>query len=252
MSVLKPPPTSLSQGSYTNSNMLYSDKPSGVEGFPQRAWSIQIYLLNANEGEVAANVFEKAKYMLHPSFPVPEHSESRIPRFAARSWKRMLTYPSALKKPPFHLKQEGWGEFEMQIILTAIDRGGDHTITHDLNFRSPRYEATHNVTFKNPKPALAAALAESGPMENGIKKKGDESAKKKKRSDRGVDMEKLADNLQRLSEDDLLQVVQLIHDNKSPDTYTKNDVEQGEFHVDLYTLSDSLIRQLWDYTLEKL
>lgn len=40
--------------------------------------------------------------------------------------------------------------------------------------------------FKNPKPALAAALAESGPMENGIKKKGDESAKKKKRADRGV------------------------------------------------------------------
>lgn len=27
---------------------------------------------------------------------------------------------------------------------------------------------------------------------------------------------------------------------------------EGEFHVDLYTLSDSLIRQLWDYTLEKL
>ena len=40
-------------------------------------------------------------------------------------------------------------------------------------------------------------------------------------------MEKLADNLQRLSEDDLLQVVQLIHDNKSADTYTKNDVERG-------------------------
>ena len=39
-------------------------------------------------------------------------------------------------------------------------------------------------------------------------------------------MEKLADNLQRLTEDDLLQVVQLIHDNKSPETYTKNDVER--------------------------
>lgn len=46
--------------------------------------------------------------------------------------------------------------------------------------------AVHAQTFKNPKPALAAALAESGPMENGTKKKGDESAKKKKRSDRGV------------------------------------------------------------------
>ena len=39
-------------------------------------------------------------------------------------------------------------------------------------------------------------------------------------------MEKLAENLQRLTEDDLLQVVQMIHDNKSPDSYTKNDVER--------------------------
>lgn len=51
----------------------------------------------------------------------------------------------------------------------------------------------HFQTFKNPKPALAAALAESGAMENGIKKKGDESAKKKKRSDRSVS------NIRRLS-----------------------------------------------------
>ena len=41
-------------------------------------------------------------------------------------------------------------------------------------------------TFKNPKPALAAALAESGSMENGVKKKGDESAKKKKRPGQGA------------------------------------------------------------------
>ena len=38
-------------------------------------------------------------------------------------------------------------------------------------------------------------------------------------------MEKLADGLQRLGEDDLLQVVQMVHDNKTTDTYTKNDVE---------------------------
>lgn len=38
-------------------------------------------------------------------------------------------------------------------------------------------------------------------------------------------MEKLADGLQKLNEDDLLHVVTMIHDNKSSDTYTKNDVE---------------------------
>ena len=87
-------------------------------------------------------------------------------------------------------------------------------------------------------------------------------------------MEKLADGLQRLGEDDLLQVVQMVHDNKTNDTYTKNDVESellnqspkkkdpctirrltycsdGEFHVDLYTLPDSLVKMLWDFTASK-
>jgi len=59
-----------------------------------------------------------------------------------------------------------------------------------------------------------------------------------------VDMEKLADGLQKLQEEDLLHVIQLIHDNKTTDTYTTNDVDAGEFHVDLYTLPDALVKQL--------
>lgn len=50
-----------------------------------------------------------------------------------------------IRKPPFLLKQEGWGEFDMEIVLAAIDRGGDHTIHHDLNFREERYETTHSM-----------------------------------------------------------------------------------------------------------
>ena len=83
-------------------------------------------------------------------------------------------------------------------------------------------------------------------------------------------MEKLADSLQRLGEEDLLQVVEMVHNNKTADTYTKNDVErkrcprvlckyvlliqfeEGEFHVDLYTLPDTLVRMLWDFCTEKL
>ena len=44
-------------------------------------------------------------------------------------------------------------------------------------------------TFKNPKPALLEKLRESGPVpgdENGKKRGGEESAKKKKRVDKGV------------------------------------------------------------------
>lgn len=38
-------------------------------------------------------------------------------------------------------------------------------------------------------------------------------------------MDKLAENLQRLQEDDLLQVVQMVHDHKTADSYTKNDID---------------------------
>jgi transcription initiation factor IIF auxiliary subunit len=55
--------------------------------------------------------------------------------------------------------------------------------------------------------------------------RGKDAAKKKNRRDKNVDMEKLADGLQKLSEDDLLHVVTMVHDNKTSETYTKNDVE---------------------------
>ncbi|OJI90122.1 hypothetical protein ASPTUDRAFT_52027 [Aspergillus tubingensis CBS 134.48] len=212
------------------------NKDSGVEGFPLRSWSIEIYVVNEHGEQVPANVFDKVTYTLHPSF-----GDRAIQTF---------------KNPPFRISEEGWGEFDMQIGLTAADK--EHFVTHDLNFAQPRYESKHVITFKNPKPALLALLRESGPVpgdENGVKSKraatGEEGSKKKKRTEKSVDMDKLADGLQRLGEDDLLQVVQMVHDNKAPDSYTKNDVEQGEFHVDLYTLPDTLIKMLWDFTQEK-
>lgn len=96
-------------------------------------------------------------------------------------------------------------------------------MVHDLNFASEEYEADHAVTFRNPKPELAERLRESGPVgdANGTSK----APAKKKAGARAVDMEKLASGLERMGEDDLLHVVQLVHDNKSEDTYTKNDVE---------------------------
>ncbi|KAJ5433056.1 Transcription initiation factor TFIID subunit 14 [Penicillium daleae] len=211
------------------------DKPSEVEGFPQREWSIEIWLLNEKGEQVPATVFDKVVYRLHPSF-----DDRAVQTF---------------KKSPFRIQEEGWGEFDMTIDLVADKT---HTIKHDLNFSQERYEAKHQITFRNPKPALLALLRESGPVpgdENGLKSKrgatGEESAKKKKRTEKNVDMDKLADGLQKLNEDDLLQVVQMVHDNKSPESYTKNDAEMGEFHVDLYTLPDSLIKMLWDFTADR-
>ncbi|MCJ1329451.1 hypothetical protein MMC10_006131 [Thelotrema lepadinum] len=210
------------------------DKPPVMEGYPMRKWNIQIFQLNEHGEEIPATLFSKATYVLHESF-------------GERA--RQTT-----SSPPFRITEEGWGEFDMQIILTAVEKGGDHTIVHDLNFQSNQYEAKHVVTFKNPKPNLLAVLRETGPVpgdENG-RKKGEESAKKRKRPEKGINMDKLAENLQRLHEDDLLQVVQMIHDHKSNDTYLKNDVDAGEFQVDLYTLPDNLLHMLSMFCDERL
>lgn len=213
-----------------------TDKPSDVEGLPIRTWSIEIFLLNENGEEVPATLFNKVTYRLHPSFG-PRANQ-------------------AVTKPPFRIDEEGWGEFDMQIAFQAPE-SKEQTITHDLHFQSNRYESKHTLTFRNPKPALLAALRESGPVpgdENGVKKRsggGEEGTKKRKKVDKNIDMDKMADGLQKLGEDDLLQVVQMVHENKSPDSYTKNDIEQGEFHVDLYTLPDTLLKMLWDFCVEK-
>lgn len=51
----------------------------------------------------------------------------------------------AVKKPPFRIEEEGWGEFDMEIVLTAVDKGGDHSVGHDLNFREEKYVTKHPI-----------------------------------------------------------------------------------------------------------
>ena len=96
----------------------------------------------------------------------------------------------------------------MLLVLNPKDKGAEITVAHDLNFQSEHYETKHPIVgpslpasrlneadvilllqvFKNPKPALLAILKESGPVPgdvNGVKAR-EESAKKKKRPDKGV------------------------------------------------------------------
>ncbi len=93
-------------------------------------------------------------------------------------------------------------------------------------------------SFRNPKAELLAILKESGPVGE---TNGTTTAPKPKRKpqSRSVDMEKLADALPQLQEDDLLQIVQMVHDNKSEETYTKNDLE-SEYHAHLPSISPHL------------
>ncbi|KAK0646643.1 transcription initiation factor IIF-like protein [Cercophora newfieldiana] len=201
------------------------NKPAVMEGFPMKEWTVEIYVLDQDGKEKPAKCFTKVVYHLHPSFENPDQT---------------------FTEPPFKCTNEGWGEFEMTIDLFTTEKGGKHTVAHDLNFAAPQYEVEHTISFKNPSQALQQVLRETGPLpsdEERKLKKGD-GAKKKKHA---VDVDKMADGIVKLGEDDLLQIIQLIHDGKDDNTYIQNNIDAGEFSVDLYTLPEALQKSLWDF-----
>ena len=108
-------------------------------------------------------------------------------------------------------------------------------------------------------PTLNKLLLESGPVPNAdnieLSKRrndGDMGSKvKKAKTGTGavkgsVDLEKLANGLTKLGEDDLIVIVQMVTDNRTNDMNIKNDVDNGEFTMDLYTLPELLLKSMWE------
>lgn len=188
------------------------------------------------------------------------------------AWTDTLTPSIAITKPPFRIQEEGWGEFDMRIILTAADK--EHPISHDLNFAQSRYESKHVIVrlirlyfiwlkvgltdVADIQKPQTGTPRRSARVRTGARRRERRQAQASSGRRRGfeeeeedgqectfwsmyeykggcsiwlnamqVDMDRLADGLQKLGEDDLLQVVQMVHDNKAPDSYTKNDVERA-------------------------
>ncbi|CCD25039.1 TATA-binding protein-associated factor TAF14 NDAI_0E02220 [Naumovozyma dairenensis CBS 421] len=237
-----------------------------VEGFPVRKWSIEIVLIDEEtKQEIPATIFDKVIYHLHPTFENPNRTVTEV---------------------PFKIEEQGWGGFPLDISVFFLEKAGDLKISHDLNFLKNTYEVDHIIQVPINKPLLVTELAKSGPVEdtsnstviseNGVigtpanvivnnsnKRKGssitsgmengNEPLKKKSKTSTistirgGVDMEKLAVAMTKLNEDDLVGVVQMVIDNKTPEMIVTNNVDEGEFVIDLYSLPEGLLKSLWEY-----
>lgn len=208
-------------------------------------------MLDQNGQEIPASILDKVTYTLHPTFPNPIRT---------------------IKQAPFKVEEQGWGEFDIPIsihISGLPGKSGERKFQHDLNFLLEKYVNDHVINIpvsptKNPN--LNKILLESGPLpfddsgsakrklESGNGSSSDLANKLKKMkgaagsSVKGsIDLEKLANGLTKLSEDDLIVIVQMVTDNKTNEMNIKNDVDNGEFTMDLYTLPESLLKSLWDY-----
>jgi transcription initiation factor IIF auxiliary subunit len=55
-----------------------------------------------------------------------------------------------IKEEPYLLKEEGWGEFDLRIMLHFVDDFAPREIiVFDLNFKEPRYFKLHPVVSKS-------------------------------------------------------------------------------------------------------
>lgn len=228
--------------------------------FPMREWRIFVHIIGSDGQLHPADVFEKVTYELHETFANPQ---------------RVLT------EPPFELIEKGWGEFELRMTFRIAHGGGDISTAYELHFSSPESFQDITVSFPTAKKELIAKLAASGPVpqlaapapatpaaqavssqpasaaaEKRGATDGDESsgfkAKKPKVTIKGsVDLERLSKGLEQLGEQDVLSIVQMISDNKTPEIDVKNDVEAGEFHVDLFSVPNGLLKSMWDFVAKK-
>lgn len=210
-----------------------------VENYPMRQWSIEITMLNEQGEEITANILDKVTYTLHPTFSNPIRT---------------------LKQAPFRVEEQGWGEFDIPIAVHLVGlpgKQGERKFNHDLNFLQETYTVDHQILIPLKLAQLNQLLAELGPVpaDDGKRKNESDLASKLKKlkgangaaTKGAVDLEKLANGLTKLSEDDLIVIVQMVTDNRTNEMNIKNDVDNGEFTMDLFTLPESLLKSLWEY-----
>ena len=106
-----------------------------------RKWSIKLVAVGPNGTEVPASFIERVTYKLHPTFEKP----TRGTRNSRNSFEVFLIL--VIKKPPFKVEEEGWGEFDLGVTLHYVEKEGSKELTHDLHFQETRYEAPHKLVI---------------------------------------------------------------------------------------------------------
>ncbi|PVH18781.1 hypothetical protein CXQ85_001070 [Candidozyma haemuli] len=206
----------------TTHQSIMKDVPP-VENYPMREWSIEITMLNEQGEEMKANILDKVTYTLHPTFANPIRT---------------------LKTAPFRVAEQGWGEFDVPIAVHLVGLPETYTVDHQISIPLKSAQLNKLLAESGPVPAEDAKRKYENDLSSKSKKlKGANGAPTKG----SVDLEKLANGLAKLSEDDLIVIVQMVTDNRTNEMHIKNDVDNGEFTMDLYTLPESLLKSLWDY-----
>ena len=111
-----------------------------------RKWSIKLVAVGPNNTEVPATFIEKVTYKLHPTFEKPTRGISSL-HYNTKRKLIIIIITIVIKRPPFKVEEEGWGEFDLVVTLHFVEKEGTKELTHDLNFQESKYESPHKLVF---------------------------------------------------------------------------------------------------------
>lgn len=114
-----------------------------IEGLPLRDWKIEVWMLGPDGEVIAADIFERCVYRLHPTFTTPVRTKIGA---------------------PFTLKEKGWGEFTMTITCAFLRGGGQVEFLHELSFEDEVYYMDFLIKVPCHIPELRQLLERSGPV----------------------------------------------------------------------------------------
>jgi transcription initiation factor TFIID/TFIIF subunit len=268
---------------FTTTQHVLKDIPPVQEGFPMREWSIQVSLVNDKGVEVPATIFDKVTYALHPTFTNPVRSFKKPPfTIQEQGWggfdipitltliekggDKKMNHDLNFYKEKYVIDKQITINTTKPNLLKELAKSGpipgsaastpsnvnasNTPLDSTANTQSVSSPNTTNINGGTPVTGSTTTDKRKGAAVSSNEPKNVKRAKTTANKG-GVDLEKMADYLGKLKEDDLLGVVQMINDNRTPEMNIKNDVDNGEFTMDLYTLPDTLLKSLWDYVKKR-
>ncbi|KAK3848531.1 MAG: yeats family-domain-containing protein [Linnemannia gamsii] len=241
-------------------------------GFPMRKWKMSLMGVNANGEEESLPYVDHVEYILHHTFEQPLRKVTKFPFvLQEKGWgefdmKVMIHFVDNAEQPVM--------------------------LDHDLNFQMNHYEVAHTLTFKSDiKPSFLKLLnrpvetisdrdSQMSSNDSGIDGKahkrrkdailkekskrvkadrssdedsqGDSSAASGDEWDNEINVHILAEKFQRLQASDLIEVIKMVKAKQTSEMYVREDGEAGEYQIDLRTLGDDLLNQLWQFCTKRL
>lgn len=191
---------------------------------PLRKWQVEISLLNGKKKEINASIFSSCTYHLHPTFEIPIRT---------------------IETPPFLLEEQGWGEFQFEIVCNLIDNAGNFKIIHDLSFEDDAYIVEYSAYIPYDNPKIRDFLIENSIIEDDIDHDHEKLTLKKPNPSELAWTNKIP----LLNEEIVQNITNLILENSAVQKQVNRYPRKETFVMTLSQLPDDLLSTIQEYVL---